>query len=116
VGAVATTLGYILTAVLAAVGIWLAPPPWRAHALLLLVVGFIAGVHAVVFGHSRYHLPLVPILLLYAASAFSARRWRDLLTGRPALLAAATIALLVVVWSREIVVRDWDRIRALVAG
>ena len=42
-------------------GAWLAAPrDWRLHVLLLLPVVVIAGVHTLVFGHSRYHLPLVP--------------------------------------------------------
>jgi 4-amino-4-deoxy-L-arabinose transferase-like glycosyltransferase len=116
-GALAITLSYVATAVLAVVGIFLAPPSRRAQVLLLTVVLFISGVHAIVFGHSRYHLPLVPVLLLFAASALTSGQWRRIFTmSGPAILATATVALLALVWSWEIFVRDWDRIRQLVTG
>jgi 4-amino-4-deoxy-L-arabinose transferase-like glycosyltransferase len=116
-GAASMTLAYVATVVLAVIGLFLAPPVRPAHVLLLGIVLFICGVHTLVFGHSRYHLPLVPILLLYAASAVTLGAWRRLFVpSRPAVLATATIALLAIVWSREILVRDWDRIRQLVTG
>jgi hypothetical protein len=116
-GALAMTFGYVATAIFAVIGISLAPPERRAHLLLITIVLFICGVHTVVFGHSRYHLPLVPILLLYAASAVSSGRWREVFTfGRPSLLATSMVVLLGIVWLREIFVRDWDRIRSIVAG
>jgi hypothetical protein len=117
VGAGAMALAYVATAILAVIGIAMAPPDRRPHVFLLLVVIFICGVHTVVFGHSRYHLPLVPILLLYAGSALTSGRWREVFTvSRPAMFATAMAMLLVLVWTREVFVRDWDRIRHLVAG
>ena len=41
---------------------------WRVHVLLLLPIVAIMGAHMLAFGHSRYHLPLVPILILYAVA------------------------------------------------
>ena len=40
-----------------------------AHLFLVSVIVFVCGVHTVVFGHERYHLPLMPFILLYAAAA-----------------------------------------------
>jgi 4-amino-4-deoxy-L-arabinose transferase-like glycosyltransferase len=116
-GAIGATLGYIATAVLAMIGICLTPPTRRAHAFLILLLLFICGIHTVVFGHSRYHLPLVPVLLLYAASAVMSKAWRRL-PGRQlaAVAATALIVLLGIVWSRELLVRDWDRIRQLLSS
>jgi 4-amino-4-deoxy-L-arabinose transferase-like glycosyltransferase len=117
VGALATTLGYVATAVLAVVGFWVAPPDRRGHVLFITLVLFVCGVHTLVFGHSRYHLPLIPIMLLYAASALTSGRWREMFTAsRPALLATSMALVLGLVWLREIFVRDWDRIRSMVAG
>jgi 4-amino-4-deoxy-L-arabinose transferase-like glycosyltransferase len=51
-------------------GVMLAPPSdRRAHWFLLLVMAFICGMHTLVFAHSRYHLPLMPLILVYTASA-----------------------------------------------
>ena len=117
VGAAFITLAYIATAILAVVGIFMSPPDRRAHVFLLTVILFICGVHTIVFGHSRYHLPLIPILLLYAAAAVTSGEWRRLFSFRgPAVLAAATLLVLALVWSRDVLVRDWDRIRELVTG
>jgi hypothetical protein len=33
-----------------------------AHWLILLIILFVTAIHSIVFGHSRYHLPLVPFL------------------------------------------------------
>src|SRR6059058_6016054 len=60
-------------------GMTMTPPSdRRVHWLLLLVVGFICAVHVVTFGHSRYHLPVMPIVMLYSASALVHARdiWR----------------------------------------
>ena len=65
-------------------GFVLAPPPDRtAHWFLFILVGFICAIHTLTFGHSRYHLPLMPLVILYSASALvglraiwlSRRRW-----------------------------------------
>ena len=93
-------------------GLWLAAPDRRAHALLLLPVVLIAGVHTIVFGHSRYHVPLVPILVMYAAAlAVQRGRWTaaSKLARTGALL---TIGLLVLIWIREIAFVDGARLRA----
>jgi 4-amino-4-deoxy-L-arabinose transferase-like glycosyltransferase len=113
VAAVGITLGYAAAATLAVIGIFLSPPGRTAHLVLLSIILFVAGVHTIVFGHSRYHLPLIPLMLLYASAAISSGAWRQL-TKRPAGLAAiACTALLLLIWSRELVVRDWDKIQQL---
>ena len=61
---------YALTIFLAIYGAWLLPPANRwAHLLLLFAIGFTCLIHTAAFAHSRYHLPLIPILLAYAAGA-----------------------------------------------
>jgi hypothetical protein len=94
-------------------GLVLAPPADRAtHALLLVVILFICAVHTVVFGHSRYHLPIMPIVLLYAAAAIVqareiwARRYQWSFR-----LAGLLVAVLVLAWSWEILVVDGTRFR-----
>lgn len=61
---------YVLAIFAGIFGAILTPPSekrWLVY--FLLITGFICGVHTVVFGHSRYHLPLMPIVLLFAANA-----------------------------------------------
>src|SRR5438093_3182459 len=62
-GAVAITLAYTLTMLLASLGFFLTLSANRmAHFFLVSVIVFVCGVHTVVFGHERYHLPLIPFL------------------------------------------------------
>jgi 4-amino-4-deoxy-L-arabinose transferase-like glycosyltransferase len=77
--AAAICAGYALALFLGVFGIFTVPPDdRRIHWFLLLLVVFVCGMHTLVFGHSRYHLPLMPIVLLYAASALvsAAPIWR----------------------------------------
>ena len=110
----AAILGAYAACLFAAVlGAVLAPPAdWRGHALVGLTVALICGVHAVVFGHSRYHLPLVPLLLMYSAAAVVDRQriWELRRSGRFAL-AAALCATVVAGWTYEAVVVDWQQFR-----
>jgi hypothetical protein len=53
-------------------GAVLSPPTdRRQHVLLMLPIAFICGVHTLVFAHSRYHLPVMPFVTLYAAAALT---------------------------------------------
>jgi hypothetical protein len=101
---------------LACLGVFLAPPADRRfHWLCLALIGFVAGVHTIVFGHSRYHTPLVPLLLLYAGAAVAQRSWRHLgkLPAAGSLLAAG---MFLAIWAREILGRDLGRIAELLRG
>jgi hypothetical protein len=105
--------GDAVVMLLAALGVLLAPPRHRqAHAFLLLLMAFVCGMHALAFGHSRYRLPLTPILLLYAAGAVRHRSWRQLREGfGRAAAPMAAWAMLLGFWAREILVVDADRVR-----
>ena len=107
--------GYALVAVIGAAGIWMAAArDKRVHAILLVPVIVLIGAHAIAFGHSRYHLPLMPILGLYAAALVAARMPSFAASRRPALIgAAASIVVLLSVWVRQIVLTDLDRIMSL---
>jgi len=113
----AILLAYPLVALAGGAGAWLSPPrDWRATALLLLPVLTIMGVHMLAFGHSRYHLPIVPMFGVFAC-ALVAERGRAGPRPRAARVGAAATALLfVVVWVRQIVLVDLDRIRGLLGG
>src|SRR5262249_56944737 len=110
--------GYVLTVIAGAAGIWLAAPrDWRLHVLLLLPVLVILAGHTLAFGHSRYHLPLIPILGLYGAALVSARMpllTSIRLTPRTTLVGAtATVTALVAIWIRPVLLTDLARISAL---
>ena len=69
-----------------------------------------------VFGHSRYHLPLVPILALYAAALW---------TRAPMVIAPATARagrrrrigrVARVIWGRQVLVVDAARIQGFFAS
>ena len=93
---------------------WLTPPEWRVHVLMLLPIVVITGVHTIVFGHSRYHIPLVPILALYGMALVAIRRSIEWPQQRSALAgAAATILIFVVIWVRQIITVDAGHIRAI---
>jgi 4-amino-4-deoxy-L-arabinose transferase-like glycosyltransferase len=105
-------VGSYAAALIAAIfGIFLAPPvDRRLHWLLLLVIVFICGMHTLVFGHSRYHLPLMPLLLLYAASALVQARsiWQQ--RNRWSFwLACGVSAVFIVAWIWWIVAVDLQR-------
>jgi hypothetical protein len=119
---IAIILGYVVVVTMGALGLWIAPPAdRRMQVLMLLPIVLITGLHTVVFGHSRYHVPLMPLFGVYAA-AFVTERWRAVRSVAagpkgPALLpitgALATVTTLVAVWVRQVVVVDLARISAL---
>lgn len=86
------------------------PRNWRAHLFLLFVIAFVCGIHTLVFAHSRYHLPLMPIVLVFSAAAVVRcgkvlRQWK---TWR-FWLAAGLCLVLVAAWTWDIVMVDFQR-------
>jgi hypothetical protein len=105
---------WIALAVLGTGGLWLAAPDARVHTLLLLPLLVITGLHTLVFAHERYHLPLVPILALYACALVANARAISIWRPRPALMGAiATVVVLLSVWFRQVLFVDAERLRAL---
>jgi hypothetical protein len=106
---------YIAAMLFGILGAVLAPPDdRRLHWYFLLVIAFICGMHTLVFGHSRYHLPLIPLVLLYAgaAAANAGMIWQQ----RGAWRFWAALALFLVLvggWSWCAAVRDWEQIRGV---
>jgi len=97
-------LGFYVAAMVAGTfGMWLRPPEWRTHVFLLLLLTFVTGLHAVAFGHSRYHLPLMPLVILYAAAALS--EWRAICSqwkNWRFVGAAVMVSILVLSWGLEV--------------
>ena len=103
----------ILLAALA--GLFLAPPAFRrAHWLFVVLILFVVAIHSVTFGHARSTLPLIPILILYAAAAVrhGAALFRTL-SVQAIVAPGVVMGIAALIWGREFFVRDADRIAAL---
>ena len=104
---------YIAVMLFACFGIFRAPPAdYRAHIILFIVIAFVAGMHSLTFGHERYHLPLIPILLLYGAAALVRGSLHDFQI-RSAVTPLLLSGCLFVIWVREVFIIDADRIQFL---
>jgi 4-amino-4-deoxy-L-arabinose transferase-like glycosyltransferase len=121
----AIILGYMLLVTTGVAGIWLVPPSdRRGHILLLLPMVLIVGLHTIVFGHSRYHVPLMPVLAVYAAALVTKRgglAWVSFRSGweqrhLPASVvgAAVSVTALLAIWVRQVAFVDLNRIGALI--
>lgn len=102
---------YAAALLLALLGVFMAPPRNRVlHMFLLLLIAFICGIHTVVFGHSRYHLPLMPLVLLYSAAAVVhvPSIWQRRRSLRFALACAAG-GVMLAAWCYEILAIDLER-------
>jgi 4-amino-4-deoxy-L-arabinose transferase-like glycosyltransferase len=114
----AVIFGSYAAAVLAGVfGAVLAPPPdRRVHALFLLLIAFLCGMHTLVFAHSRYHLPVMPLVLAYAASAVVSRHELWQRRGWPFRLACGLCGVFVLGWAWEVVFVDFQRFASLLGA
>lgn len=103
---------YAVAVLMAVFGAILAPlEDRRAHWLFLCVIVFLCAVHTIVFGHSRYHLPLMPLVLIYTAKAI--RELPAIWSQRNSLrfaLAAALSLILIAGWAWNLAVVDWARV------
>ncbi len=114
-GSGAITLAYVSTMLLGSLGLCLAPPENRsAHVFIVCLILFICGMHTVVFGHERYHLPLIPFFLLYAGAAVRRQSWRRLRAGERTVVAPLLLwAGLLAIWGWEILVVESESVRGL---
>lgn len=109
---------YALAVLTGVFGMVLAPSAdRRVHTLLLLVMAFICGMHTLTFGHSRYHLPLIPLILVYSSGALV--HARDIWSNRQTAVCRLVVCLcaaLILGWVWEIVVVDLHRYLDLMRG
>lgn len=85
-------------------------PDLRSRGLLLLVVAFVCGLHTLAFGHSRYHLPLIPLILVASAAALvHAREIWARRGGWRFRLACGLCGVLFASWVAGALVADLDR-------
>jgi 4-amino-4-deoxy-L-arabinose transferase-like glycosyltransferase len=111
-------MGSFTLAVLAAVfGFALRPAQEvRFHWFLLLLLGFTCALHTVVFAHSRYLLPMMPVLFIYTAAALTDLPgiWRN--RGQTRFVLAVAIGLILLSsWLVEICVIDLQHVRDMLA-
>jgi len=81
----------------------------------LVFIAYYTGMHALVLGHPRYHLPLLPFLAIVAARAYVARaeiraNWRS----RRSVVAMSIIGVFVIMWIIGIFFFDPDKVQMLV--
>lgn len=71
---------------------------------LVILLGYFTGIHTIIFGHSRYHLPLISFLVIFAAWTFTHRAdlWKE--RARKSFTCSLFLTgLLITIWIREIV-------------
>lgn len=115
----------------AAAGLVLRPPPDRRTMIVVLsLVGFVCLVHTVVFAHSRYHLPLAPLELVFAGAMLDQWRRRPTVASQnpsdiPSIpqpkkwqYALLVWCWLVLVggWLWEMVMVDWPKVQRMLGG
>jgi hypothetical protein len=93
-----------------AVGLACGPLERRTGLVALLVV-YYTGAHVLIMAEPRFHVPLLPVVAVLAAYAFTARPWRR---SRPWQrgVAIALVVLLLANWGLALV-RDWHTLAAL---
>jgi hypothetical protein len=84
----------------------------RGHYLIfcLLLIGFVTAMHALTFGHARYHLPFISLLLPFSA-AFSmalSGRLQDFRRSR-LVKAAAFCIIMLTLWTGEVLLVEGSR-------
>jgi 4-amino-4-deoxy-L-arabinose transferase-like glycosyltransferase len=124
----AMLVSYVALSLSGVAGFWLAGIRWRPLVLMLLPVLALVGAHTIVFGHERYHLPLVPILALFAAAVWIRLAdvgWRGIVAslattprGARWTMTGAVCSMLVLsgIWVRQLVFVDGEKLRALMHG
>jgi hypothetical protein len=94
------SVAYVVIMLAALVGFFFAPGNCY-KGLVFALVGYFTLAHLIAFGDSRYHLPLVPYIVTYAAYAFLARPRVSIASVRGFAWAATTL-MFIAVWLREI--------------
>jgi 4-amino-4-deoxy-L-arabinose transferase-like glycosyltransferase len=115
--AIAIVGSYVAIMITGIFGIIMAAPSRAYHWLLLCIIVFVCAMHSISFGHSRYHLPLIPFIAFYAARAIVS--WRAILRRRGQWsfrFATVICCILAAYWVVEIAVLDYQRWSGLVLG
>jgi hypothetical protein len=86
---------------------------WSKNALLVngfffLVIGYFAILHSTIYGHPRYHLPLVPILTIYGAHGLMNIKTFWNYKGVKLILVIFFFIFFISIWLREIIVHIYN--------
>jgi Dolichyl-phosphate-mannose-protein mannosyltransferase len=95
--------------------VFVPPAERRFHWLLAMTIVFPCVIHTLIFAHSRYHLPIIPVLMLYAAAAVA--NWRAIWEKRRSAkfrIVVAVCAVFVLAWLRELVFVDLGHMSEMV--
>jgi hypothetical protein len=87
----------------------------RYHLFLVASILFPCAIHTLIFAHSRYNIPVIPLIAVYAAATVV--HWRDIWRCRKSLsFGIATIICGVVTlgWLRELLFVDSDLVSRLI--
>lgn len=109
---------YAATILLVVFGVLLVPANNRFLLILIVTtVAYVCALHTLSFGHSRYHLPLMPLLFPFAAAACVGRKeiWQKRGT-RVFCVAVFFVSAMLVAWVAEAAIQDWDRIVKILCG
>jgi len=86
----------------------------RLHWLFILVIAYICGMHTLVFAHSRYHLPIMPLVMVFASLAIANSRaiWQRRRSWS-FLAAGGLCSLLAAGWLWNLMAGDVQRLLSL---
>jgi 4-amino-4-deoxy-L-arabinose transferase-like glycosyltransferase len=114
-GAIGICGAYALVMFAGIYGLFMARPAERCvHLLLLATILFPCLIHTLIFAHSRYHLPIMPLVMMYAVSA--CLHWRHLVCQRSRLTywaAGGCCVILALSWLRELIVVDLAHVTSI---
>jgi 4-amino-4-deoxy-L-arabinose transferase-like glycosyltransferase len=102
---------YAIAMGMAIFGVILVPPDDRRILVLLIIcIAVPCLVHTAIFAHERYRLPLMPLIVLFSAAAWTQRQeiWKRRGEWR-FKLATASCIVLGLAWAREIIFADLAR-------
>ncbi len=81
--------------------------------LFWLLILYFTAIHALVFGHSRYHLPLVPLLCLFSAYlVFSFKEIYSLRRNEFRKIFISVVSIFSIIWIYDVFIGSWDKIEA----
>lgn len=114
--AAATAGAYAAALMLGLFGLFVAPSAdARMQWFVVLLIAFVWAVHSVVFAHGRYNLPLMPLILIYAAQAVV--NWKAIWERRRGprfVTAVLLIGLLASSWVAQFAVMEQNKLRQLI--
>ncbi|WP_181494269.1 ArnT family glycosyltransferase [Thermosulfuriphilus ammonigenes] len=84
--------------------------------LIFLIISYFTAIHALVFGHSRYHLPLIPLLGIYAS--YLVVNFRAIRQNQPEFKVILGVVFLTFAcfWGYDILIGSKDKVIAFLSS